>query len=523
MMYTKVVRFIVMLALPSLLMTGCEEDEVLADPSITFSTSRASLEAINLDENTGPYINGWAVAPAGLASVVITVDRTGGAEEVLNITEFNDDNSERDGTAYRFYVLPEYTPDFQRVTAVVTDKKNKTAEVMWEVSATGGTAGPKLEGFPADPIEANVRPSVDIRPRIIGQVSSHWGLASVSLVQVYAASESELQVVTDFGETPNQYTVDVLPDYDEGYAQGMTGFKVHAVDNRGNESELVIPVSVIDASSAPRIEFDATSLEADLLATPQVTPAATGSVSSLEGLASVSFFVVRSTGDVQFGETVTSFTDVTEYIFNVDPPYSLGVTGLKVVSVDLAGQTSQSVLPVTVIDEDPDLSTYTGVVLNGTADRHDPGVHTCFSTRDGIPYTLFDPFNDAGIAATVDFIVADSGGDNELDIFSPAGNDWLDNNYFKDELPGDTEWPVLNETQMRQLNPGEIDFASATSMDIAGLDLGADPEFRVEPLFVGDLVLFVTSEGKKGIISYVSTNDDPGKADVFTFDIKVIK
>ncbi len=63
----------------------------------------------------------------------------------------------------------------------------------------------------------------------------------------------------------------------------------------------------------------------------------------------------------------------------------------------------------------------------------------------------------------------------------------------------------------------------ATSIDIAGLELGADWELRVDPLFPGDMVFFVTNEGKKGIIYYEATDNDPGKADIFTFDIKVLK
>lgn len=519
------IKFLMLLSIPLVLFMGCEEDDepkLEGDPKITISTTRSSLAEIDLDKGTGPNIRGWAVAPEGLASVTITVDKTSGSEEILNVTSFDDENSERGGVAYNFNVLPHYTPEFTGITVTAIDVKNKMDTVVWKVKAEGGTAGPKMTGITEGPIEANVRPSVDIRPKIEGSISSHWGLKSVTFVQVYEGSEEVLVQITDFGDTPNQHTVDIVPDYDKGYAQGMTAFRIEAVDNRDNMSSDTIAVNVIDAAPAPRIHFDFESLEADLTSNPQIEPTVTGSITSTEGLASVNYFLVRSTGDVAFGDEITTFEDPNEFNFSVDPEYSLGVTGFKVVAVDALGQSASAMVSIKVIADDPDLSVYRNVVLHGTADRHDDGIHTAFSTRDGTPVTLFEAFNDPDLAATVDFIVADSGGNNELDIFSPDGNSWLDGNYFKDEVSNDTRWAVLNETRMRQLDPGEIDFESATSIDIEALDLG-DWELRVDPLFPGDLVLFVTNQGKKGIISYVSTNDDPGKADIFTFDIKVLK
>lgn len=522
-------KLLMLIIAPFVLLTGCGEDDDLSngEPSIVMSTSRSALEEVDLDEQTGPNIVGWAVAPSGLTNVSIVSNTTNGDEVLLDLSTFDEANSEKGGTAYQFNVLPAYTSGFTGITATVTDASNKTAQVVWEVSATGGLEGPKYQGFPTEAVEANVRDVVNIRPIITGSVSSHWGLKSVTMVQVYADGEEVFKEVTDFGETPTQYTVEEEPDYDTGYERGMTGFRIEAVDNRDNESELVIPVSVIDASSAPAIEFTDSSVEADFTADPQVTPTITGTISSLEGIQTVTFFIVRASGDIQVGDPVTTFANINDYFFEVDPPYELGVTGFKVEAVDLANQTSTATLEVNVIADDPDLLTYTGVMLHGTADRHDPEVHTAFSTRDGQGYSLIDGLDNAEVSSTVDFVVADSGGDNKLDIFSPDKDqegDWLYGNYYEDEVPGDHVWPETNETRFRVMAPGEIDFETATSIDIDGLTLGTDwSDIRVELEAPGGMVFFVTSEDKKGIIFWKDSDFDLGKADIFTLDIKVLK
>src|SRR5690606_15567300 len=99
-------------------------------------------------------------------------------------------------------------------------------------------------------------PEVNILPAVTGTVRSHWGLASVSLLAVYDEEEELVSEVQDFGETPNAYAVNTTPDYVKGFTDGMTAFKIVAVDGSGFSSSLSIPVTIIEEPEKPRIEVD---------------------------------------------------------------------------------------------------------------------------------------------------------------------------------------------------------------------------------------------------------------------------
>lgn len=516
-----VYKNVLLILMAPLLLFSCKEEEVTVEnPSIVFTTTRASMKNIDLDKAAGPNIRGWAVAPAGLAQVTVTADNANGAEEILNISSFNNENSEKNGTAYNFNVLPVYTSDFKGITVTVVDKSNRTEQLVFEVAATGGESGPVIDVTPKGSIEANVRPSVNFKPAIKGTVKSHFGLSSVTLSEVYGETVVELNNVTDFGSTPNEYAVNVTPDYDKGYEQGMTGFRIIGVDKRGFQRVMEIPVTVIDASAAPRVTFDVEKVEADLTVNPEVRPAITGLVNAFDGLASVKLFVVGPGGEIALGEEITTFENPGSYEINIeDFPYDLGVRGLKVEVKDLSDQVTTEILPVEVIAEDPDLVVLTNVVANAQGNREKDGILTGVSTKDGLVHHLTSPVGNETLAKTIDFIPTDPGGADAYDLFAPANTSWLPNNYFKA-----VEWPHYNATKFRVLDEGEVDFALATSLDIEGLSIEG---FVDRARNIADkVVLFETEAGKKGLISLksVNTNADAGtKMDIFTFDIKVIK
>lgn len=526
-LYTK---FLLLLILPLFFFAGCDEDDevTMTDPSIIFSTSRSSLDSIDLNAGTGPNIIGWAAAPAGLSQVTIIADKKSGSEEILNISSFDANNSEKNGTAYQFNILPNYSPDFTGITVTVIDVNNKSAQIMLDVLAAGGNQGPKMAGFTAGPIEANIRPVVNIRPEIAGTISSHWGLQSVALIEIYGDTEEEVQTITDFGETPNSYAVKYTPDYDKGFAEGLTGFKIIAEDKKGNVNTYNVVISVIDASAAPIVTFDQESIEADLVASPAVEPVISGNIESIEGFSSITFYVVAPGGDEILGEEITTFTDENNYTFSFEAfPYALGVKGLKIVAVDKASQNTTETLPIAVVAEDPNLEAFNNVVVNAQANRNDAGVVTAFSAG-GETFTLADGLV-AENSEKIDFITADSGGDNGLDLFSPLGSSWLSGNYFEDDDDLPVVWPVLNTTKLLHLeDKDETFFAGATSIDISNLSLGTEFENRIqlkEP-DLGAIILFETADGRKGLLHYKAhdPNDAEGsKADKFTFDIKVVK
>lgn len=514
--------------------TGCKDDEVVNDqPDIILSTTRASLADIKLNENTGPTIRGWGVAEAGLGQVLIVAETTAGTVELLNINSFTPENSEMNGTRYNFAVLPEYNTSFNAIIITVSDVLGRSKALTLDVGATGGDAGPDMSGFETGGVRANIRESVNVRPAIQGSVSSHFGLASVRYVAVYGEVEEELQVISDFGDTPNEYEVNFVPDYNDGFQKGMTAIIIEGTDARGFKSEVTIPVTIIDEDPAPVITFDEESIEANLTSNPQETPEVAGSVDSeYIGLAEVRFYLIYGGEDIEIEEEAIVFEENNEedgsLEFSFIPEYSLGVSGIKVVAKDDNGQTSSSTLPVTVIANDPDLHVHMNVNVNAQAKRNDDGVATAFSA-DGETYTLAEGL-DANVSENIDFISTDSGGDNGLDLFSPSHETWLPGNYFKKDVTGDMTWPVLNETRMVHLqDKGEAYFNSASSIDIRALSVGEDYNTRIEfgpddsgNHMINQVILFENSRGQKGLLLFKESDNAAGKEDKFTFDIKVI-
>lgn len=520
--YTKFPSLL-LLMIPMLWIMGCEDDNELSnetsEPSIVFTTTRASLNPIRLDDGTGPNIRGWAVAPEGLAQVLITAEVGGSTVTLFDMTSFNAENSEKNGTAYNFSVYPEYTSEFTGITVTVKDKKNETAEIALEIVANGGTSGPKLENFPAS-LKANINEEVNIRPDVTGTVSSHWGIKSVSYIEIYGDSETSVETITDFGDTPNQHAVNISPDYESGYADGLTGYKIVATDMRDYSNEVVVEISIIDAPPAPFIEADVESIEADLTSTPQVAPAVSGSIISFEGLVSVTFYVVMGDVDDQF-EEFTSFDDPTEFDFSVDPPYGLGVTGVKIVAVDINDQSTTVVIPASVKAEDNDLLVWNNVELSCQGDRFTQ--NTIFASRNGSTYHYEEPVGNEELAKTIDFLWADTGGSNTYSIFSPLGDAWLANNFYKG-----VEWPYYNTTKLRHLSDkDQAYFNAASSVTISNLEMGEDYVLRQNGLLPGAVVFFETEEGKKGLVYLKSVvNDTPeteNKNDDVTIDVKVLK
>lgn len=514
-------------------LTGCQDDEVVNDPpNIILSTTRASLAEIDLDAATGPTIRGWAVAESGLEQVRIVAETSGGTEELLNETSFTEENSELNGTRYNFAVLPEYTPEFRAIVITISDVQGRSEEIRLDVVAEGGESGPAFSGFPAS-VRANIRETVNVRPAVQGTVGSHFGLTSVRYLAVYGDTEEEIEAISDFGDTPTAHEVDFVPDYDEGFQRGMTAIKIEGTDDRGYQNEVTIPVTILDADPAPVVSFDEESVEADLTASPEETPEVSGTVESeYGGLAEVRFYLIYGGEDVEIEEEAVEF-DVADdedsmVEFSFTPQYTLGVSGIKVVATDDNGQTTTETLPVNVIADDPDLQASMNVIVNAQADRNDEGVVTAFSA-DGQTYTLAEGL-DAGVSENIDFITADSGGDNGMDLFSPSHDSWLPGNYFKKDATGDMTWPVLNETRMVHLEDrDETFFNNATSIDIRGLSVGEDAKTRIEfgpddqgNHLTNQVILFENSRGQKGLLLFKESDNAAGKSDQFTFDIKVI-
>ncbi|WP_017730487.1 IPT/TIG domain-containing protein [Nafulsella turpanensis] len=163
------------------------------------------------------------------------------------------------------------------------------------------------------------------------------------------------------------------------------------------------------------------------------------------------------------------------------------------------------------------------VVVYAQGLRNDEGVPTAFSA-DGQVFTLLEGVTEG---ASIDFIATDSGGDNELDLFSPSHTGWLEGNYFEDSEDQPVTWSARNETEMEILPASEVDFENITAEELMAMELGEAVTLRAEIQDTDradNVILFVTAEGEKGLLRW--TEHDPGadsKEDAFTFEIKVIE
>lgn len=170
-------------------------------------------------------------------------------------------------------------------------------------------------------------------------------------------------------------------------------------------------------------------------------------------------------------------------------------------------------------------------VVNAQGVRNDEGMVTAFNA-EGETFTL-QQGTEEGVGEDIDFIAADSGGDNNLDLFSPSHEGWLEGNYFEDSNDAPVVWTARNQTQMRLLAEGEVDFDNITPEELNAMEIGDSPSLRVSPdkadppqQSEGAVILFLTAEGQKGLVRL--TKHDPNEAagtktDIFTFDIKVLE
>ncbi len=232
---------------------------------------------------------------------------------------------------------------------------------------------------------------------------------------------------------------------------------------------------------------------------------------NLDRIASVSLGDVDATSDWAVAEDGNTAT------FSVPEGAASGTITL----VDDNGAELTNATSFTIVEEGNTVADY-NVTVRAQGVRNDEGEVTAFSA-DGETYTLVEGVE---MGEDIDFIAADSGGDDNLDLFSPAHEGWLEGNYFEDSEDAPVEWSVRNQTQMRRLEEGEIDFENATAEEINALELGEEWEERISvDDGVGAVILFLTAEGQKGIIRW--TDHDPIEADTkndaFIFDIKVVE
>lgn len=354
--------------------------------------------------------------------------------------------------------------------------------------------------------EADFQP-VDLNkvtaPAITGTVQSDAGLREVTIELLKGSETVVLQSESAFDEVNGKiFVFNLTPEY----TAEVTGFRVKAVDVQDRTVEKTLSISVVE--KIPELVFS----PVDGLAGTTIT---------------LSGFNFTGAQSVMIGETaIESFTvadDGSSISFVLPEDVESGLISV----IPAEGEAMVSKSAFTVIVKPKVIVTHPDVIVNAQANRHTAGVATAFSA-EGIPFTLAQGADEA-VSQNIDFISVDSGGDNKLDLFSPAHDGWLPNNYFKKDEPGDVTWPVLNQTKMVLLaDKDEAFFNAITAEELQAMMLGDEPSTRIALDYegAGAIILFETQDGKKGLLHYKAHEPNAtvgSKADIFTFDIKVLE
>lgn len=342
-------------------------------------------------------------------------------------------------------------------------------------------------------------------PVITGTVQSDAGLRQVTIELLKGGETEVLENVSTFDEVSSKiYVFNITPEY----TAEVTGLRVSGVDVQDRPVERTLDITVIEKT--PELVF-----------------------SPLDGLVGTKItvtgfnFVEEDIESVMIGDMIIEDFTVAEngtfISFTVPEGAQSGL--IKVTLVD--GEPMVSTKQFMVIQEPKEIVSHTDVVVNAQGNRNDEGIVTAFSA-EGETFTLAQGADEA-ISEKIDFITADSGGDDMLDLFSPSHESWLPGNYFEDADDNPVIWPVLNQTKLVHLEDQDATFfENITNEELMALQIGAEFETRIalSTPGAGAIILFETAEGQKGLIHFKEHDPNAAegsKADIFTFDIKVLE
>lgn len=352
------------------------------------------------------------------------------------------------------------------------------------------------------PVDFNV---VKAPPAITGTVQSDAGLREVT-IELLKGSETEVILnQTSFDEVTSKiFAFNITP----AYSAEVTGMRVSGVDVQDRTVEKTLTMSVVE--KIPELVF-----------------------SPLDGLMGTSItltgfnFAEQEIASVMIGDMVVEdFTVAEDGSFITFTLPEGAETGVITVS-PVEGEDMVSKNQFTVIEEPKVIVSHSDVIVNAQGNRNDAGVVTAFST-EGEKFTLSEGTDEA-TSKKIDFITADSGGDDKLDLFSPSHESWLPGNYFEDADDKAVIWPVLNQTKMVLLEDKDAAFfENITNEELMALIVGSEFETRIalDVAGAGAIILFETAEGQKGLLHYKAHDPNAAegsKADIFTFDIKVLE
>ena len=176
------------------------------------------------------------------------------------------------------------------------------------------------------------------RPYIQGTVTTQGSLTNVTISVLAGGGTAVLQTVTDFGDNPQQFEINIRPNY----AMGMTGIRVSATDAQSQTTTLDFPFQVV-SQEPPRTEIIFTTAPGLIVDFNTVDfenmPRIQGRVVSQNALTRVRIFRMIGTAQQEI-EDITTFSNPLEFPFDVQLDFRPNMTGLRVIATDEYGQTT---------------------------------------------------------------------------------------------------------------------------------------------------------------------------------------
>lgn len=200
------------------------------------------------------------------------------------------------------------------------------------------TAAPTVQ-FPMEQLDIDLN-KADNLP-VVAVIKSAVGLKEVHMKIQKTEGTEEYKTVTEFFNE-NSYSLSETPNY----TADCQAFIIDAVDQLDRVTTATLPFSITDIMGQPEIVFDPTEIIYDEMEEDPIMPHTYFTVTAEAGLKQIEMYMVTSDGQTQYGQTVNSFENPNEYIFDELIQYQENARGFKVKVEDKYGNVKIATLKV---------------------------------------------------------------------------------------------------------------------------------------------------------------------------------
>lgn len=202
-------------------------------------------------------------------------------------------------------------------------------------------AAPTIQ-FPMEELNIDLN-KADNLP-VVAIVKSSVGLKEVRMTIQREGSSEEYKSVTSFFN-PNSYSLAESLNYEADYKS----FVVEAIDKLDRVTSATLFFSITDIMEQPQIIFNPEEIVYDEMEDNPVMPRTYFTVTAEAGLKQIDMYRVSSEGQMQYGQSISSFENPNEYVFDELIEYKENDRGFKVKVEDLYGNIKIATLKISYL------------------------------------------------------------------------------------------------------------------------------------------------------------------------------